>query len=308
METVILGRTGLKVSVAGLGCGGFSRIGIEKYGPDHAAGIVRTAYDEGVTFFDTATVYGTQGAVGKGLTGIPRTNYVLSTKFPYKNKTGEDLRKTLEESLRELKTDYIDIYHLHGVAPADYPQVRDTLLPVMQKAKAEGKIRFLGITEVFGADTAHEMFKTALPEDLFEVIMVGYNLLNPSAAKRVLPLTRGKKVGVLCMFAVRRALSDPVQLKTDIGRILDRAQADPALVKTEHTLDFLTREGGAATVMEAAYRFCRHTPGIDVVLTGTGSAAHLKDNLRAIQQPPLPGDILAKLEAMFGAVDCVSGQ
>jgi aryl-alcohol dehydrogenase-like predicted oxidoreductase len=306
METIVLGRTGLTVSVAGLGCGGFSRIGIGKYGLDHAAGIVRAAYDEGVNFFDTATVYGTQGAVGKGLEGIPRTNYVLSTKFPYKNKTGEDFRKTLEESLRELKTDYIDIYHLHGVAPADYPLVRDTFVPLMQKAREEGKIRFLGITEVFGMDTAHEMFRTALPEDLFQVIMVGYSLLNPSAAKRVLPITREKGVGVLCMFAVRRALSDPAQLKIDIGRILERAQADPALVAAEHTLDFLVP--AAADIPEAAYRFCRHTPGIDVVLTGTGNAAHLRDNLRAIQKPPLPEEVLSKLDAMFGAVDCVSGQ
>ncbi|MDR2101513.1 MAG: aldo/keto reductase [Treponema sp.] len=308
MEKVVLGRTGLKVTAAGLGCGGFSRIGIEKYGLDHAAGIVRTAYDEGVNFFDTATVYRTQGAVGKGLEGISRTNYVLSTKFPYKNKTGEDFRKTLEESLRELRTDYIDIYHLHGVAPADYPLVRDTFVPLMQRAKEEGKIRFLGITEVFGMDTAHEMFKTALPEDLFDVIMVGYNLLNPSAAKRVLPVTREKGIGVLCMFAVRRALSDPVQRKADLRRILEHAQADPSLVTEDHTLDFLIREGGASSLTEAAYRFCRHTPGIDVVLTGTGNAAHLKDNLLAIRKPPLPGEVLAKLEAMFGAVDCVSGQ
>jgi aryl-alcohol dehydrogenase-like predicted oxidoreductase len=308
METVVLGRTGLKVTVAGLGCGGFSRIGIGKYGLNHAAGIVRAAYDEGVTFFDTATAYGTQSAVGQGLEGVPRANYVLSTKFPYRDKTGEDLLKALEESLRELRTDYIDIYHLHGVAPEDYPLVRDTLVPVMQKAKEQGKIRFLGITEVFGADTAHEMFKTALPEDLFDVIMVGYNLLNPSAAKRVLPVTREKKVGVLCMFAVRKALSDPAQLKIDIGRILEREQADPALVAVEHPLGFLTQKGEAATIPEAAYRFCRHTPGIDVVLTGTGNAAHLKDNLRAIGKPPLPGAVLAKLEAMFGAVDCVSGQ
>jgi aryl-alcohol dehydrogenase-like predicted oxidoreductase len=308
METIVLGRTGLKVTTAGLGCGGFSRIGIAQKGLDHAAGIVRTAYDEGVTFFDTATAYGTQAAVGQGLKGIPRTNYVLSTKFPYRDKTGEDLLKALEESLRELRTDYIDIYHLHGVAPEDYPQVRDTLVPAMQRAKQEGNIRFLGITEVFGVDTAHEMFKTALPEDLFDVIMVGYNLLNPSAAKRVLPVTLEKKVGVLCMFAVRKALSDPAQLKTDIRRILERGQADPALVKAEQTLDFLTQNGEAASIPEAAYRFCRHTPGIDVVLTGTGNAAHLKENLRSIQKPRLSAEILAKLEAMFGGVDCVSGQ
>jgi aryl-alcohol dehydrogenase-like predicted oxidoreductase len=308
MQRVTLGRTGLEATVAGLGSGGFSRIGFAVHGPEHAAGIVRAAYDGGVNFFDTATVYGTQGAVGQGLRGIPRDRYILSTKFPYKGKTGEDLLATLEESLRELRTGYVDVYHLHGVAPEDYPQVRETLVPAMRKAQAAGKIRFLGITEVFGTDTGHRMLQAALPEDLFDVIMVGYNLLNPSAARRVLPLALERKTGVLCMFAVRKALSNPQQLAVDIDRILRQGQADPALVKREGALDFLTAPGGAASVMEAAYRFCRHTPGIGVVLTGTGSRDHLRDNLAAIQGPPLPKELLERLELLFGGVDCVSGQ
>jgi L-galactose dehydrogenase len=308
MQITTLGRTALKVSVAGLGCGGHSRLGLEKNGLDHAAGIVRAAYDEGVNFFDTATLYGTQEAVGKGLEGIPRDAYILSTKFPYSGKTAEDFARTLDESLRELKTSYIDIYHLHGVKPRDYPQVRDVFVPLMLKAKQEGRIRFLGITEHFGTDTSHRMLEAALPEDIFDVIMTGYNLLNPSAAKRVLPLTREKNVGVLCMFAVRSALSNPRQLKIDIGRILEQGQADPALVKPEGALDFLARDGIASSIVEAAYRFCRHTPGVGVTLTGTGSAAHLKENLVSIQGPKLPGEILVRLQAMFGGVDCVSGQ
>jgi aryl-alcohol dehydrogenase-like predicted oxidoreductase len=308
MESVVLGRTGLRATVAGLGAGGFSRLGIDAGGPDHAAAIVREAYNRGVNFFDTATAYGTQSAVGKGLAGLPRDSYILSTKFPYRGKSPEDLLPALEESLRELNTDYVDIYHLHGVSPEDYPQVRDTLLPLMIRAREAGKIRFLGITEVFGADTAHVMLQRALPEDHFDVIMTGYNILNPSAAKQVLPLTREKRVGVLCMFAVRSALSKPEQLRIDINRILAARQADPALVSPEHTLDFLVHQGGARTIPEGAYRFCRHTPGIDVVLTGTGSAEHLRENLAAIQGPPLPPAILERLEAMFGGVDCISGQ
>jgi aryl-alcohol dehydrogenase-like predicted oxidoreductase len=307
METVTLGRTGLKATVAGLGCGGFSRIGI-KYGLDHAAGIVRAAFDEGVNFFDTATAYGTQNAVGKGLSGIPRDRYILSTKFPYRNKSGEDLLRTLDESLRELGTGYVDIYHLHGVSAADYPAVKETLVPAMEQAKKAGKIRFTGITEAFGSDTAHQMYRLCLQDDLFDVIMVGYNLLNPSAAKRVLPAAREKNLGVLCMFAVRSALSNPGQLKTDIGRILARGQADPTLVKDEKVLDFLVDRGAASSVIEAAYRFCRHTPGIHVVLTGTSSAAHLRDNLASIRKGPLSGETLEKLETLFGRVDCVSGQ
>ncbi|MDR1909937.1 MAG: aldo/keto reductase [Spirochaetaceae bacterium] len=308
MEMITLGRTGLRVSSAGLGCGGFSRIGIESHGPDHAAGIVRAAFDAGVNFFDTATVYGTQGAVGKGLAGIPRDRYILSTKLPYQNKTPEDLLATLEESLRELRTDYVDIYHLHGVAPADYPQVRDRLVPAMEQAKKAGKIRFLGITEVFAFDTGHAMFKDCLKDALFDCIMTGYNMLNPSAAKRVLPLAIEKNLGVLCMFAVRRALHDPLQLRANIARILERGQADPSLVRDEGVLDFLVESGAAGSIVEAAYRFCRHTPGIGVVLTGTGNAEHLRENLASIALGPLPAEMLDRLETLFGGVDCVSGQ
>jgi L-galactose dehydrogenase len=308
METVTLGRTGLRASAAGLGCGGFSRLGIEGRGIEHAAGIVRAAYDRGVNFFDTATAYGTQAAVGRGLRGLRRDSYIISTKFPYKNRDPGELPILLEESLRELETDYIDIYHLHGVSAQDYPEARDRFFPLMEKAKREGKIRFPGITEIFGLDTGHDMFQLSLRDDIFDVIMTGYNILNPSAARRVLPAAREKNLGVLCMFAVRQALHDPAQLKKDIKKILEKGQAGPALLKEEGALDFLVESGAAGSIVEAAYRFCRHTPGIGVVLSGTGNAEHLADNIASILKGPLPGEILEKLEALFGGVDCVSGQ
>ena len=308
MQKVTLGRSGLQVTIAGLGCGGFSRLGVGKFGLDHASTIVRTAYDNGVNFFDTATVYGTQQAVGKGLEGLKRDSYVLSTKFPYGGKTAEDMVKTLEESLKELNTDYIDIYHLHGVKPEDYKWAVDTFLPVMQKAKEQGKIRFPGITEVFGTDTSHKMLSASIADNLFDVIMVGYNLLNPSAAKKILPIAKEKNIGVLCMFAVRKALANPEQLEIDIAKILESGQADRADFEVQKPLDFLTHNGVSKSIMEAAYRFCRHTKGIDVVLTGTSNADHLKDNILSIQGDKLPEDILVRLEKMFGNVDCVSGQ
>lgn len=308
MQTTILGRTGLCVSIAGLGCGGYSRLGLESRGPEHAAAIVRAAYDEGITFFDTAPLYGTQGVVGAGLLGIPRDSYVLSTKVRYKDQTPADLERSLEKSLGELRTDHVDILHLHGVTPEDYPMARETLVPAMRKAQRAGKVRFLGITENFASDTSHAMYALLLPEALFDVIMIGYNLLNQSAARTLLPLAREKNIGVLCMYAVRSALANPLQLRLVVDKILASGQADPALVAREGTLDFLLRDGIADSVMEAAYRFCRHTVGIDVVLTGTGSLGHLRENLASIQGPRLPDAILERLQAMFGKVDCVSGQ
>jgi L-galactose dehydrogenase len=81
MEYTTLGRTGLRVSVAGLGCGGFSRLGLNAgLGEDHAIGIVRQALDYGVNIIDTASVYGTEEVVGKALRGVPRDSVVICTK------------------------------------------------------------------------------------------------------------------------------------------------------------------------------------------------------------------------------------
>ncbi|MDR1001617.1 MAG: aldo/keto reductase [Clostridiales bacterium] len=307
LTTTTLGRTNLTVTTAGLGCGGFSRAGIDK-GVDHAASVVRAAYDSGVTFFDTAHVYGTQTAVGKGLAGLPRDSYVLSTKFPYKSQggyaSGEQIMAYLDNSLRELNTDYIDVWHIHALLSEDYGRAKSTLVPIMLKAKEQGKIRFLGVTEMFGGDTSHKLLPLVLNDGLFDVIMVGYNLLNPSAAKTVLPLAIEKNIAVLCMFAVRKALHDSETLKRSITMIREQGQAKESLDET--SLDFLLEY--AHSLPEAAYRFVRHTPGITVTLTGTGNVNHLRENLRSLELPPLPNAALKRLAKLFGNVDCVSGQ
>ena len=310
MDTVVLGRTGLKVTSSGLGCGGFSRAGI-RYGLEHASGIVRAAYDMGVTFFDTAAAYGSQPAVGHGLRGLKRDSYTLSTKFTYRGKDGdvispEQMLASLHTSLRELETDCIDIFHIHALVASDFPRVRDSLLPELLRAKEQGKFRFLGLTERFGSDTGHDMLNLVIPEDLFDVVMVGYNILNPSAAKAVLPLAVKNNLGVLCMYAVRKALWDREQLKKDLLKIIDSGQGGAVL--NERSLDFLMQEQIAQSLPEAAYRFCRHTPGIDVTLTGTGNREHLSENLRSLDMPKLPDWALERLRELFEHVDCVSGQ
>jgi aryl-alcohol dehydrogenase-like predicted oxidoreductase len=161
-------------------------------------------------------------------------------------------------------------------------------------------------------DTSHKMLQMAIPDGIFDVVMLGYNILNPSAAKAVLPLAIKNDTGVLCMFAVRRALADRTLLKKEIEKILAAGQGGADLRADEDMLDFLftAEEAGApaGSVVEAAYRFCRHTEGIHVVLTGTGNREHLVENIRSILSPPLPDRSLSRLEALFGGVDCVCAQ
>lgn len=313
MNTITLGRTGLKVSVAGLGCGGGSKLGMKKYGEEHAAGVVRAAYDMGVTFFDTATKYGTQGVVGQGLKGLPRDAYVLSTKFDFLNKADMSIKgvdafwEALEDSLRMLNTDYIDIYHIQGIFHDRYEEITERFVPEMIKAQEQGKIRFAAASEDFPGDLDHKMMRKGLKDDFFDVYMLGYNFLNPSARKEILPLCMEKGVSTLCMYAVRNALSNPEKLSVTIEKIIASGQADPELVKANADLAFLISSGAARSIPEAAYRYVAHTPGINVCLTGTGSVEHLKENIDAINAPALPDEILEKLDALFGNVDCVSG-
>ena len=312
MQTVRLGRTNAQVSVAGLGCGGHSRLGMARGADAHqAASIVRRALDLGVTFIDTARAYGTEEAVREGIAGR-RDQVFLSTKASPLGREGalisaDDLTRSLEGSLRRLGTDRVDVFHLHGVSPQHYDHCAEVLVPELQRQRAAGKLRFLGITEHFGADTGHAMLARALADDAFDVVMVGFNLVNPCARARIFPLTLARDVGTLIMFAVRRQLSDPAALREAVAGLIARGEVDAGEIDAADPLGFLLDQAGVGSVVEAAYRFCRHEPGAHVVLTGTGEIAHLEANLAHIQAPPLPAETLDRLTRIFGRVDSVSG-
>ena len=313
MEYTTLGKTGLKVSVAGLGCGGPSRLGMQgnSGSEEHAIGLVRQAIDFGINFIDTAQTYGTEAVVGKAVAGIPRDRLVISTKktlpaADHPNPENE-IKEGLEQSLKLLGTDYIDVYHLHGVEPQDYEFAKERLMPGMRRLREQGKIRCIGVTEGFVQDPSHAMLRDGLKAELWDVIMVGFNLLNPSARKAVLPQTMEKQVGVLNMFAVRRALSQPDRLRSILQDLIRKGAVAASLLNAADPLDFVLRESDAAALPEAAYRFCRHERGVDVVLTGTGNAKHLKANVESILKPPLPKGVLEKLEELFGKIDYLTG-
>jgi aryl-alcohol dehydrogenase-like predicted oxidoreductase len=280
-------------------------------GETNALAIIREAISLGVNFLDTAENYHTEGLVGKAIAGIPRDRLVISTKKTLPSSADPDLekefRRGLEQSLKSLGTDYIDIYHLHGVEPADYQFSKTKLMPIMRRLREEGKIRFIGVTEGFVPDPAHKMLEEGLNENLWDVVMVGFNVLNVSARRRVLPLTRENGVGVLNMFAVRRALSQPQQLKQICAELVRNGLISRGEINPDDPFDFVLRDSDAATLPEAAYRFCRHEPGVQVVLTGTGNIQHLKENIQAIVKPALPPAVLQRLDRLFGKLDHLTG-
>ncbi len=302
MQTTPLGKTGLVVSVAGLGCGGPSRLGLrEGYGNTDADAVrlVRTAIDLGVTLIDTASGYGTEAVVGRAVRESGRRDkLVVSSKLGAGDRGRADYAAGIDASLAMTGLDHLDLYHVHGVAADELPHVMDQIVPALLDAKRAGKVRHLAISERFESEPAHAMFRRLLRteawSDVFEVAMVGFNLLNPSARRHVFPRTFERGIGTLGMFAVRRALTDPER----------RAAALAEMGQPADALDFL---GDGAAITQAGYRFCRHEPGVDCVLFGTGSAEHLRQNVASLNAGPLPPDVLSRLSALFGNAESVSG-
>src|SRR5580658_6648714 len=166
MHYTTLGRTGLEVSVAGLGCGGFSRLGLGAGGDEAGAiAIVRGAIDLGVNIFDTAAAYGTEAVLGKAIKSVARDKVVICTKAPFSWSSGradpQGIVSNLDNSLRQLGTDYVDVYQLHGMPPAHYAHALDELVPVLLRERDKGKLRFLGITETSPHDLEHDMLHLA---------------------------------------------------------------------------------------------------------------------------------------------------
>jgi aryl-alcohol dehydrogenase-like predicted oxidoreductase len=311
VDTVVLGRTGLYVTVAGLGCGGHSRLGRSAgKTEDESVAVVRRALDLGVNYIDTAQNYRTEGIVGRAVAGR-RGEVVISTKVsPYltngKLARPRALRKAVHASLRNLGTDTVEVFHLHGVGDDEYDYCVNELVPELHRRQRAGDIGYIAISERFGTDTGHSTLQRAVKDDCWDVMMVGFNLLNSSARDRVFPATIARDIGVEVMFAVRRVIGRPDEVRRVVAELVADGRIAGDALDADDPLGFLVHEGGATSVIDAAYRFARHEPGCHVILTGTGDVTHLEANVRSIDAGPLPSADLERLRAVFGHLDHLS--
>jgi aryl-alcohol dehydrogenase-like predicted oxidoreductase len=308
MQRTKLGRSGLEVSRVGLGCGGPSRLG-QSYGNslDASKRVIFRALELGIDLFDTAESYGTEAMLGAALREAGRHHdVVVSTKKGVWSSeqrrftTPAEFQRGIEACLERLGRDRIEVFHLHGLEAGHVNYALNDIVPVLVRAREAGKIGHLAVSEGFMSDTDHRMLRQVLELDVFEVMMVGFNLLNPSARKTVFPHTLRLGVGVLVMFAVRRALTNPARLAELIEGLIARGELDPNAIDRRAALGFL------GDVRDAGYRFCMHEPGADVVLTGTGDPEHLEQNVRSLSGPPRPPEQLERLARLFGDVSSLS--
>lgn len=312
MEYRTFGRTGLRVSVAGIGAGGPSKLGMATgRSKEESIAVVRRALELGVNYIDTAEAYGTEEIVGKSIQDFDRDSLVIATKKGAYRKDepvpAEEFAAGVEASLKRLGVETIDVFHFHGARMEQYRHICEELVPVLQSLRQAGKIRHLAVSEHFASDFEHRLLRQAIEDDIFDVVMVGFNILNQTARRDVFPGTQEKGIATECMFAVRRAFSRPERLREILVELRRTGEIDVDAVDLFDPLGWVMELSDAKTLPEAAYRFCRHEPGIDLVLTGTGNIRHLEENIASLLRPPLPAEVVERLRDIFGRVHSVNG-
>ena len=310
---VTLGATGLVVSSAGLGCGGHSRLGLAGGGSEADAElVVRAALERGVTLVDTAPAYGTEAVVGRAIAGR-RDEVVVSTKVSVRTPDGTrvdpaTIPDSVAESLRRLGTDRVDVLLAHGIQTEDLTFVREHVVPQLIDLRDRGMTRSIGATEWFSIDPLHLALRSVVVDDPWpEVVMTGYNLLNQSARTAVMEPAAARGIGVLVMYAVRRSLTDVDRFQAVVDALADDGEIDRSALESFGPMRSLLDHPGVVSLTDAAYRFARHEPGGHPVLFGTGNTAHLDANLSAMSAEPLPRQLVAQLEQLFGRVSSATG-
>ena len=150
-----------------------------------------------------------------------------------------------------------------------------------------------------------DLLRRAVEDEVWDVVMVAFHMMHQNARAKVFPRTIANRVGTLLMFAVRNIFSRPERLASALRELTRRRELPRWLADAPNPLGFLVHEAGASTITEAANRFARHEPGVDVVLFGTGEPDHLRANIAALSAPPLPLADRLTLTKLFGRLSGV---
>lgn len=303
-------RGGLRSSVMALGGGGYSRLGQASGRSERQSlALVQRAYQLGINHFDSCSRYRTSHLFGRALAGVPRDSYLLSSKIPWAGPEGQvdadHFRHCFHNELRYLDTGYVDILSVHAVPAEGYEEIVAELYPVMQDLRDQGKARLLGISEGFVSDPGHRMLQRAIQGDLWDMALIGFNLINQSAREKVVPKAQKSEVNLVGMFAVRRAMRSGRALLDNLRR-LEKLGAVSGSRELFDTTTGLLASMGEGALQDVAYRFVRYEPGIDVTLFGTGNIDHLESNVQSMLKGPLPEEVVSALIDLFAQVEPVA--
>jgi aryl-alcohol dehydrogenase-like predicted oxidoreductase len=217
MENRALGLSELTVSVVGLGCNNFGRPDTASFEQQGTNAVVDAAIEAGVTFFDTADIYGADYGLSESRLGVAiagkRDRLVIATKFghsqipsPIVGRKGsrDYIRTAVEGSLRRLNTDYIDLYQQH--TPDDATSIEETL-GALDELVREGKVRAIGNSNFSAEQIAEaDAMATRLGTARFVSAQNEYNLLARGVEEDVLPAVTAARLGFLPFFPLANGL------------------------------------------------------------------------------------------------------
>ena len=308
MQYRTLGRTGLRVSVIGLG----TMVHAGHFGPmedSESLSAINTALDLGVNFIDTSDAYGagySETLLGRAFKG-KRDKVILATKGgnvmvgPDRGKrkfTADYIGGVLDESLQRLQTDWIDLYQLHN--PTVEVIERGEVWEVLERAKKDGKIRHYGVS-INTVDEGMAAVKTGRPD----TIQAEYNLLMQEPAETFFPLAQRANIGIIARVPLRRGILTGKMTLEDQKRFHGedvRARGfagdlfGKELEKAER-LRFLVH-GPVKSLGQAALAFCLSHPAVSVTIPGARNDRQMRENAAAAELT-IPPDELQRAKDLW---------
>jgi aryl-alcohol dehydrogenase-like predicted oxidoreductase len=299
-----LGKTGLRVSELGMG-----GLFISSFGAVRAEGCraVRRALELGVNYVDTAPGYRDSEAVlGEALDGVSQP-YILSTKLggrplPFNAQDRDALRRSVEESLRLLRRDSIDILMIHEPdRPGQYDWFPDwerfhgPVTELLAELKSQGIIRFCGL----GGTTAYTLAHIVATGE-YDVVLTAFNysLLWREAEIAVLPEATSQGMGIVIGSPLQQgALARCYVEEVEHGA---RWLSPPRRAQFKRLYTLVADLG--MPLPELALRFVLSNPSISTVLTGARSVAEVEANVRSAERGPLSDSLLAEIEEIAAMV------
>lgn len=306
-----LGRTNLQVSELSFGAARGAATDAQGFRET-----VQAVIDAGINLIDTAESYEngiSESALGEALQGHP--DVIVETKYrpydthsPDANYTGspQALIASVEGSLRRLRRGQIDILLGHGIRSLQTLDrfMHDGCYEAMVKLREQGKVRFIGISELSEGDGTHQVLQKAVPTGAFDVVMLTINFLLQSAIDSVLPLCQQHDVGTVVMMPLNQASKTSGLVSLDaalecVRRHVAAGNLPDESPYTDATLfDFLD----PLSIPEAGLRYVLAQP-ISTCCVGMRSPKRLRENLRAIDPPYLDPATLIRLRQLFGRIE-----
>ncbi|MDQ2731813.1 MAG: aldo/keto reductase [Armatimonadota bacterium] len=293
-----LGRTGLYVPALSLGGAGIGRA-FASGRPEEAMKTVHYALSQGIRYIDTAAGYGeSETAIGLALEGVPRETVILSTKTgSHPGRRGDyswdGTLWSVENSLRRLKTSYIDLLMVHDPAVMEPVLAPRGAVEALEELKRQGVIRHIGLGQ-----RSHAFHRQVIESGRFEVILTynDYHPVRTTAADWLLPLAAKYDVGVLNGAALAHGLLT--------GEDPDEVCRQQRISPSETDMERIRRlyrwcRDQKVPLQAVAFQFCLRQPLIHCTLTGARSREELEENLEAATYP-LPEGLWEELEGVMG--------